>query len=220
MHSLPMPRNEAEAAERLAEASRVLVVTGAGVSAESGIPTFRGEGGLWEGHRAEELATPEAFARDPETVWRWYRWRRGVCLEAEPNAAHRVIAEMDGEYPEFLLATQNVDGLHPRAGNKRIVELHGNIHQGRCTACEEVAALPPEPEDAPLPRCAGCGGLVRPHIVWFGESYWPGVLEAAFAAGCRGGEHVVPRRNQLRLRRHYSAAGVEQGLRAHHRGHA
>jgi NAD-dependent deacetylase len=177
-----MPPSASEAAERLAGASRVLVVTGAGVSAESGIPTFRGAGGLWEGYRAEELATPGAFARDPETVWRWYRWRRGICLEAEPNPAHRVIAEMDGAYDEFLLATQNVDGLHPRAGSERIVELHGNIHTGRCTECAEIAALPVEAEDAPLPRCAACAGLVRPHIVWFGESYWPGVLEAAFAA--------------------------------------
>lgn len=175
-----------EPARRLAAADRVLVLTGAGVSAESGIPTFRGAGGLWEGFRAEELATPEAFAADPHRVWRWYRWRRGICLQAAPNPAHRVMAEMDRFYEEFLLATQNVDGLHRRAGSRRLLELHGNIHQGRCTDCTRVHDLPgePEPEDAPLPECADCGGLVRPHILWFGESYWPGVLERAMAAAC------------------------------------
>lgn len=171
------------AVERLAKAGRVLVITGAGVSAESGIPTFRGAGGLWEGFRAEELATPGAFAEDPERVWRWYRWRRGICTEAAPNPAHRAIAAMDEVYPGFLLATQNVDGLHPRAGSRRLVELHGNIHTGRCTECERIAPLPREvePADAPLPRCPDCRGLVRPHIVWFGETYWPGVMEEAWA---------------------------------------
>jgi NAD-dependent deacetylase len=180
------------AAERLAAATGLLVVTGAGVSAESGIPTFRGTGGLWEGYRAEELATPEAFARDPEQVWRWYRWRRGICLEAGPNPAHDVIAQMEDHYDEFTLATQNVDGIHPRAGSRKIVELHGSIHHGRCTACEVVSPLrdDPEPEDAPLPTCGSCGALVRPHVVWFGESYRPGILESAFAAA-EGAEAVL-----------------------------
>jgi NAD-dependent deacetylase len=171
------------AAHGLADAERVLVVTGAGVSAESGIPTFRGAGGLWEGFRAEDLATPGAFAEDPARVWRWYRWRRGICLAADPNPAHRTVAAMDEAFPEFLLATQNVDGLHPRAGSRRIVELHGNIHTGRCTGCGRIAPLPDEvgPEDAPPPACADCHAMLRPHIVWFGESYWPGVLEEAFA---------------------------------------
>jgi NAD-dependent deacetylase len=175
--------SETECIDALSTAERVLVVTGAGVSAESGIPTFRGAGGLWEGHRAEELATPQAFARDPVLVWRWYRWRRGICMDAAPNPAHEVIAAMDAEYPEFLLATQNVDGLHPRAGSRRLVELHGSIHHSRCTECSDIARLPDEvePEDAPLPRCE-CGGLLRPHIVWFGESYWPGVLEKGLTA--------------------------------------
>ncbi|MEN8151010.1 MAG: NAD-dependent protein deacylase [Planctomycetota bacterium] len=174
--------NEA-AVDALAAAERVLVVTGAGVSAESGIPTFRGAGGLWEGFRAEELATPGAFAADPNRVWRWYRWRRGVCLDAEPNPAHVAIAAMDAAYPEFLLATQNVDGLHPRAGSRRTVELHGNIHRSRCTECEVVSDLPDDPgePDDPLPECGECGGLLRPHIVWFGESYQPGILETALA---------------------------------------
>lgn len=175
----------------LAAATRVLAVTGAGVSAESGIPTFRGAGGLWEGHRATELATPGAFARDPATVWRWYQWRRGVCLEAVPNPAHRVLAEMDDVFPEFLLATQNVDGLHPQAGSSRLVELHGNIHQGRCTECEQVVPLPDQDVIDALPTCASCSALLRPHIVWFGESYRPGVLESALAFSQRAEVVIV-----------------------------
>ncbi len=172
------------AAEALARSRSVLVVTGAGVSAESGIPTFRGDGGLWEGFRAEELATPEAFAEDPHRVWRWYRWRRRICLRAEPNPAHLAIAEMESSFDDFQLATQNVDGLHRRAGSRNIVELHGCINRTRCTGCEEVRDLTDEvePDDAPLPECKSCGKMLRPHIVWFGESYQPGILEAATAA--------------------------------------
>lgn len=176
----------ARAAEALRRARSVLVITGAGVSAESGIPTFRGAGGLWEGHRAEELATPTAFAADPEKVWRWYRWRRQLCLDAQPNPAHEAIAGLDLRYPDFLLATQNVDGLHLRAGGTRILELHGSIHRSRCTRCEEVRDLPPPlDDDPPLPRCRSCGALVRPHVVWFGESYRPGSIEEATAAAER-----------------------------------
>ncbi len=173
-----------KATEALARATSLLVVTGAGVSAESGIPTFRGDGGLWEGYRAEELATPQAFAADPHRVWRWYRMRREVCLRAAPNPAHDTIAAMEEAYEDYLLATQNVDGLHPRAGSHRLVEMHGSIHHGRCTGCEVVERLPdpPEPQDAPVPRCDDCGEAIRPHIVWFGESYQPGVLEESFAA--------------------------------------
>ncbi len=172
----------AAAASALAAARRVLVLTGAGVSAESGIPTFRGAGGLWEGFRAEDLATPEAFREDPARVWRWYRWRRGICLAAAPNPGHLAIVEIERRVPAFLLATQNVDGLHPRAGSRKILELHGNIHRARCTLCGRKRDLPPEPEapHAPLPACAACDGLLRPDIVWFGEAYAEGVLETAF----------------------------------------
>jgi NAD-dependent deacetylase len=163
---------------RMAQAQRLLVLTGAGVSAESGIPTFRGAGGLWREHRAEELATPEAFAQDPELVWEWYQWRRTICNGAEPNAAHRVIAALEQRVPSFLLATQNVDGLHRRAGSSRIIALHGNIDDARCTACHTVFALEPQPPL--LPPCPACGSLSRPHILWFGETYWPGTLEAAW----------------------------------------
>lgn len=172
------------AAAALAKARSVLVVTGAGISAESGIPTFRGAGGLWEGFRAEELATPEAFAENPERVWRWYRWRRRTCLKSGPNPGHLVIAEMEPTFDAFQVATQNVDGLHRQAGSSNILELHGCIHRSRCTGCGEVLDLPGdvEPDDAPPPSCSACGKILRPHIVWFGETYQPGILEAATAA--------------------------------------
>lgn len=175
----------------------VVALTGAGVSAESGIPTFRGAGGLWQGYRAEELATPEAFQRDPAKVWEWYHWRRGLVLEAQPNPAHEALAELERVHEPFTLITQNVDGLHQRAGSRRVVELHGNIHHARCTVCEHVVPLgehtrdhPDEDGDGPgadssgahgpaadssravepgLVACARCGARARPHIVWFGE---------------------------------------------------
>ena len=173
------------AAERLRQAKSVFVVTGAGISAESGIPTFRGAGGLWEGFRFEELATPQAFAADPGRVWRWYRWRAEQYSGCPPNPGHEVIAQMEGAYDELLVATQNVDGLHRRAGNVNVVELHGSIADMRCVACDRLAPFPrgPVPDDDPVPRCAHCTASMRPHILWFGETYWPGVLEAAEAAG-------------------------------------
>ena len=164
----------------IAGATRLLVVTGAGISAESGIPTFRGAGGLWEGFRAEDLATPQAFSANPELVWRWYRWRLDTCRQAIPNEAHRVLVDMEHRWEEnFLLATQNVDGLHPRAGNQRLVELHGNIETARCTACGHTEPLQDNPSD--LPHCSRCTALQRPHILWFGESYWPGIIEESVA---------------------------------------
>ncbi|MEZ4269772.1 MAG: NAD-dependent protein deacylase [Myxococcota bacterium] len=180
----PAPAEFAEAASVLREAQSVLVLTGAGVSSESGIPTFRGPGGLWEGFRAEELATVEAFQRDPERVWRWYRWRRAAYGACAPNPAHTTLALMESRYDEFLLATQNVDGLHRRAGSQRIVEIHGTIDVVRCSVCAARAPWPADgPDDSqPVPRCDSCGGMMRPHILWFGETYWPGVLEICRAA--------------------------------------
>ncbi len=174
----------ARSARALRDAERVLVVTGAGISAESGIPTFRGAGGLWHGYRPEDLATPEAFARDPARVWQWYRWRAQEYGQCEPNPGHYTIAAMERALGpgRFLLATQNVDGLHRRAGNKQLVELHGSISQMRCSRCDTLEPFPGGPvaegED-PVPLCGRCGARMRPHILWFGEIYWPGVLEAA-----------------------------------------
>ena len=172
-----------ELAERVAGARAIFVVTGAGISAASGIPTFRGAGGLWEGFRAEELATPQAFAADPHRVWRWYAWRKQICNDAQPNTGHQALVDLEGHTERFLLATQNVDGLHRRAGSESVETLHGCIDTARCTRCDRIVDTPGPLEVPPLPACDDCGGLMRPHIVWFGESYWPGVLErcAAFA---------------------------------------
>ena len=148
---------------------KVVVLTGAGISAESGIPTFRGEDGLWKHYRAEELATPHAFASNPHLVWEWYQWRRGIIANANPNPAHLAIAEMERMFPDFLLITQNVDGLHRRAGNTKIIEIHGNLWHMRCTAEGTVREdyRVPLPE---IPPMCTCGALLRPHVVWFGES--------------------------------------------------
>jgi NAD-dependent deacetylase len=153
----------------LTRESFVTVLTGAGVSAESGIPTFRDQGGLWKTHRAEELATPGAFARDPITVWEWYDYRRQVCARNQPNPAHHAIAGLDQELPNFMLITQNVDGLHARAGTRRIIELHGSLFRARCTGCRSVTEDLPVPLKVVPPRCQ-CGALLRPDVVWFGEA--------------------------------------------------
>jgi NAD-dependent deacetylase len=165
------------------EVQSVAVLTGAGISAESGVPTFRDEGGLWHNHRAEELATPHAFRRDPKLVWEWYDWRRGLVAACEPNAAHQTLAEMETHFGQFWLITQNVDGLHRLAGNQNVVELHGNIWGMRCTkGCRSNW----EDRTVPLaeipPRCPDCGALARPDVVWFGESLPRKALEAAWAA--------------------------------------
>jgi NAD-dependent deacetylase len=155
--------------ERLRVARRVVVLTGAGISAESGIPTFRDAmTGLWAQFRPEELATPEAFARDPKLVWEWYAWRRARVEQAEPNPGHRALVALETRVPEFLLVTQNVDGLHARAGSRRIVELHGNIMRSKCFDCDRAADAVPADTGAP-PRCTHCGGRLRPDVVWFGE---------------------------------------------------
>jgi len=165
----------------LAAARSVVALTGAGISAESGIPTFRGTGGLWRQYRAEDLATPEAFARDPKLVWEWYDWRRGVIARAEPNAGHRALAALQQRIPEFTLITQNVDGLHDRAGSRQILKLHGDIWALRCTGCgrereDHRAPLPDLP-----PRC-DCGAIERPGVVWFGEHLRDDVWSSALGA--------------------------------------
>jgi len=167
--------------ELLKKTKRIAVLTGAGISAESGVPTFRGKDGLWKQYRAEELATPEAFSRHPEVVWEWYNWRRGLIAPVEPNPGHVTLAKWEKIFPQFALITQNIDGLHIKAGSTNILELHGNIWKMRCIKEETVT----ENNDFPLkdipPRCPSCGALLRPHVVWFGESLDPAILNRAFA---------------------------------------
>jgi len=159
---------------------RIVAFTGAGISAESGIPTFRGKDGLWKKFKAEELATPEAFFRNPKLVWEWYDWRRQLIAKAEPNEAHKILVKMEEEFPDFHIITQNVDGLHQRAGSKKVVELHGNIWKVRCVDCgrESYDYRAPLPEIPP--RCEKCGGLLRPGVVWFGEMLPLDALEEAY----------------------------------------
>ena len=145
-------------------------MTGAGISAESGLATFRGAGGLWDGQPVERVATPEGFAADPALVWRFYSERRAQAAAALPNRAHRALAELEARLGDrFLLATQNVDGLHQRAGSQRVVEMHGSLWRTRCSVCPAPPVEDRGLVEPPLPRCARCGGLLRPAIVWFGE---------------------------------------------------
>jgi NAD-dependent deacetylase len=161
------------ARERIAAARMLTVLTGAGISADSGVPTFRGTDGLWRNYRAEDLATPEAFERDPRLVWEWYNWRREVLATKKPNEAHLALAELEQRLTDKMwLITQNVDGLHRQAGSHRLSEIHGNIWLVRCTGCGTVTENRQVPIPI-LPTCQDCKALLRPHIVWFGESLDP-----------------------------------------------
>jgi len=158
----------------------LLVLTGAGVSAESGLPTYRGSGGLWRSHAFERLASPEGFHADPALVWRFYSERREAALAAQPNAGHRALAEIERQMGErFLLVTQNVDGLHRRAGSERLIEIHGRLLGTRCSRCRrpETPDQTAYPEGT-VPRCDRCDGPLRPAVVWFGESLDPAHLDA------------------------------------------
>jgi NAD-dependent deacetylase len=156
--------------EALRHAQHVVVLTGAGISAESGVPTFReAQTGLWAQFKPEELATGEAFERDPRRVWEWYAWRRQLITSATPNAAHHALAAIERRVPRFSLITQNIDDLHQRAGSQETIELHGSITRCRCATCDEVALEWSEGDDVP-PRCRTCGGMLRPDVVWFGEA--------------------------------------------------
>ncbi|QIN80770.1 NAD-dependent protein deacylase [Rubrobacter marinus] len=162
----------------LRRARSVAVLTGSGVSAESGVPTFRdAQTGLWARYEPQELATPEAFERDPGLVWEWYEWRRDLVRAAKPNPGHRALTELERRVPSFSLATQNVDGLHRRAGSESVLELHGNIMRSKCSV-EGMEAEPREGDESVPPLCPGCGGFLRPDVVWFGEA----LPEDAFAA--------------------------------------
>ncbi|MCC6367724.1 MAG: NAD-dependent deacylase [Bryobacterales bacterium] len=167
-----------EARGWLRNAANVAALTGSGISAESGIPTFRGSGGLWRSYRAEDLATPEAFARHPLLVWQWYDWRRTLIAAAQPNPGHLALVELETRVPSFTLITQNVDGLHARAGNSRIVCLHGDIWTLRCTACGKEEQNLQAPLPSLPPKCA-CGAIQRPGVVWFGEPLPPHAWLAA-----------------------------------------
>jgi len=177
---MPPKFERGELVDLLRRANRVAVLTGAGISAESGIPTFRGAEGLWKKFRAEELATPEAFSRDPKLVWEWYDWRRGIIAQKMPNSGHKVLASWENAFPAFSLITQNIDGLHQKAGSKNISELHGNIWQVRCTEEGTVTENYETPLKEIPPRCPSCGAVLRPHVVWFGESLSSAVLNTAF----------------------------------------
>lgn len=170
---------------RLQAARRVVVLTGAGISAESGVPTFReAQTGLWARYNPEELATPKAFRRNPRLVWEWYAWRQARVRQAEPNAGHHALVDMERHVAELTLITQNVDGLHRRAGSHQVLELHGNLFRTRCFNEDRLVEGWPESDDLP-PRCPHCGGLLRPDVVWFGERLPAGALRAAEqAAAC------------------------------------
>jgi NAD-dependent deacetylase len=161
--------------------ARIAVLTGAGLSAESGLATFRGPDGLWKNQRPENLATPEAFQRDPKLVWEWYNFRRDKVRQHAPNAGHFALAQMESLLRDFTLITQNVDGYHARAGSKQICEFHGNIMLSRCSQCGHACNAGEENWREALPYCA-CGALYRPGVVWFGEALPPMILQRAFAA--------------------------------------
>ncbi len=171
------------AREWVTAAERVVVLTGAGISADSGIPTFRGGEGLWRNFRAEDLATPQAFSRDPRMVWEWYNWRRELIASKLPNSGHEALARLEERTVRrggsFCLVTQNVDGLHSMAGSRHPLEIHGSIWRVRCASCgheaeDRRATIIPLP-----PRCHFCGGILRPAVVWFGEALDPGIWEEA-----------------------------------------
>ncbi len=160
------------------------VLTGAGVSAESDVPTFRDPQGLWASFKPQELATPEAFRANPRRVWEWYEWRRQRIHTVHPNPGHLALAALERRVPEFTLITQNVDGLHQRAGSRRVVELHGNITRTKCFEEQTVVESWPETAEVP-PRCPRCGALLRPDVVWFGEMLPPEAIEEAERASER-----------------------------------
>jgi NAD-dependent deacetylase len=213
----------ARARALLDDAARVVVLTGAGVSAESGVPTFRGAGGLWKQFRPEDLATPEAFARDPRLVWEWYAWRRMLVAECAPNAAHRALAAWALREGTVTIVTQNVDGLHTRAAREAAgsadplpglpVEVHGSLLRDRCSACD--ARSEPRPVDvrslATLPRCDRCGGMLRPDVVWFGEMLDEAVLATADAAAASADVCLVVGTSALV----HPAASLPSRTRAH-----
>ena len=168
-----------EVIKRIREAGKIVVLTGAGVSAESGISTFRDKDGWWSKYDPTELASPSGFERDPALVWQWYQYRRGKIRDNEPNAGHYALSELERMTPEFTLITQNVDRYHQQAGSKNIIELHGNIIENKCYSCGVMHRGNVDEEGKEPENCEECGGLIRPNVVWFGESLPHGAIERA-----------------------------------------
>jgi NAD-dependent deacetylase len=215
-----MDEQLARAAEYVRGAERLVVLSGAGVSAESGVPTFRGAEGLWEGHAITDVASPAGFRRDPQTVWRFYNQRRAHLVPIVPNPGHLALVELERRWGQrFVLVTQNVDGLHRLAGSQRMLELHGNLRWVRCTHCSYRAERGLEPL-GDLPRCATCSALLRPDIVWFGEALdenvWGTALLAVQECSClivAGTSAVVyPAAGLIPLARRSGARVIEVNL--------
>ena len=173
-------------AQRIQSSERISVLTGAGISAASGVPTFRGDEGLWKSYSPQQLATPEAFQRDPKLVWEWYDWRRSLISKCSPNAAHYVLAAWSKRYPGFKLITQNVDGLHEKAGTENVIRFHGSLWDvfcwNRCKSSPARWFYDEVPLPSIPPSCPHCGGLIRPAVVWFGEAIESEVLRLTAAA--------------------------------------
>ena len=176
-----MEKNINELKEIIAHSKRITVLTGAGISAESGVPTFRGSGGIWRDYQVTDVATPQAFARDPELVWEFYNWRRDLISKITFNAGHTALVTLEKHVNEFTLITQNVDGLHREAGSRRLLEIHGNLWEVKCTKCD-LLTMDRSRNMGKLPKCSQCGGLLRPHVVWFGESLDPEIIHKAIEA--------------------------------------
>ena len=165
---------------KLKNCSKVVVLTGAGISAESGVPTFRGKEGLWGKFKPEQLASMDAFMSNPKIVWEWYNWRRELIARVKPNAGHTALVNLENMIDEFTLVTQNVDNLHELAGSKSILELHGNIYRNKCMDCSALYEDEGDIDPAQIPTCSLCKGKIRPDIVWFGEMLDPEIINAAF----------------------------------------
>ena len=197
-------------AATLAKAEHVVALTGAGVSAESGVPTFRdAQTGIWADYKPEELATPEAFAANPRKVWDWYAWRRQLVGDVEPNAGHVALAQLESLVPKVTLITQNVDGLHRRAGSSEVLEFHGNIMVNRCFA-ENVVLAEDEIKDGTPPICRRCGSFVRPGVIWYGEAIDEHVLEQSFEA-CASSDLFISAGTSSQV---YPAAGLVEIAKA------
>jgi len=176
-----MEKNINELKEIIAHSKRITVLTGAGISAESGVPTFRGSGGIWRNYQVTDVATPQAFARDPELVWAFYNWRRDLISKITFNPGHKALVKLEKHVNDFTLITQNVDGLHREAGSRKLLEIHGNLWEVKCTICS-LLTMDRSQNMGTLPKCSKCGGLLRPHVVWFGESLDPDMIQKAVEA--------------------------------------